>query len=50
VFDIQRESRAVIESIKKNYFHGAFDVWKTDGIAVYISSETTLKEMAAKIE
>jgi hypothetical protein len=47
VSDIQRESRAVIESIKKNYFHGAFDAWKNDG---YIPNETMLKEMAAKIE
>jgi hypothetical protein len=28
VFDIQRESQAVLDSIKENYFHGTFDEWK----------------------
>jgi hypothetical protein len=40
--------QAVLDSIKKNYFHVAFDAWKNDGIAVYIAKETILKEMAAK--
>jgi hypothetical protein len=50
VSDIQRESQAVLDSIKEHYFHGAFEVWKNDAIAVYIPKETILKEMAAKIE
>jgi hypothetical protein len=28
VSDIQRESQAVLDSIKENYFHCAFDAWK----------------------
>jgi transposase len=28
VSDIQREKEAVFDSIKENYFHGAFKVWK----------------------
>jgi transposase len=28
VSDIQRESQAALDSIKENYFHGAFEVWK----------------------
>jgi hypothetical protein len=28
VSDIQRESQAVLKSIKENDFHGAFKVWK----------------------
>jgi hypothetical protein len=28
VSDIQRESEAVLDSIKENYFHGAFEAWK----------------------
>jgi hypothetical protein len=28
VSDIQRESQVALNSIKENYFHGAFDVWK----------------------
>jgi hypothetical protein len=28
VSDIQRESRAVLSSIKENDFHGAFEAWK----------------------
>jgi hypothetical protein len=50
VSDIQRESQAVLDSIKENDFHTAFEVWKNDGIAVYLPKETILKEMAAKIE
>jgi hypothetical protein len=49
--DIQRESQAVLDSVKGNDFHGAFEAWKKNyGIAVYVPKETTLKEMAAKIE
>jgi hypothetical protein len=28
VYDIQKESQTVPESIKENYFHGAFEAWK----------------------
>jgi histone-lysine N-methyltransferase SETMAR len=28
VSDIQRESQVVFDSIKENYFHSAFEVWK----------------------
>jgi hypothetical protein len=32
VSDIQRQSQAALDSIKKNDFHGAFEVWgKTMG-------------------
>jgi hypothetical protein len=50
VSDVQRESQAVLDIIKDNDFHGAFEVWKNDGINVYrhISQETILKEMATK--
>jgi hypothetical protein len=52
VSDVQRESQAVLDSIKENNFHGAFDVKRgtNGGIAVYVSKETILKEMAGKIE
>jgi hypothetical protein len=50
VSDIQRESQAVLDSIKANDFHGAFEEWKNDGIAVYVPKENILKEMAGKIE
>jgi hypothetical protein len=49
-FHIQRESPAVLDSIKENDFHSAFEAWKSDGIAVYVPKETILKEMTAKIE
>jgi hypothetical protein len=26
--DIQRESQAVLDYIKKNYFHGVFEAWE----------------------
>jgi hypothetical protein len=48
--DIQRKSQAVLDSIKESDFHGAFEVWKNYGIAVYIPKETILKVMAATIE
>jgi hypothetical protein len=50
VFDVQRESHAVLNSIKENYFRGDFEAWQNDGIAVYVPKETILKDMAAKIE
>jgi hypothetical protein len=28
VSDIQRESQAVLDSIKENYFHGTFEAWE----------------------
>jgi hypothetical protein len=48
--DIQREPQLVLDSIKEYDFHGDFEAWKNDGIAVYISKETILKEMAAEIK
>jgi hypothetical protein len=42
---IWRELQAVLNSIKENYFHGAFEMWKNNGITVYVP-----KEMAAKIK
>jgi hypothetical protein len=51
VSDIQRELQAVLDTIKENDFHSAFEAWKTnDGIAVYVPKETILMEMAAKIK
>jgi hypothetical protein len=47
--DIQRELQAVLDSIKENDFHSAFEAWG-GGITVYVPKETILKEMAAKIE
>jgi hypothetical protein len=43
VSDIRRESKAVLDSVKENYFHGAFEARKNDGIAVYVPKETILK-------
>jgi hypothetical protein len=48
--DIQRESQAALDSIKENDFHGAFEGWKHNGIAVYVPKKTILKEMAGEIE
>jgi hypothetical protein len=42
--------QAVLDSIKEDDFHGAFEAWKNDGVAGYVPKETILKEMAAKIE
>jgi hypothetical protein len=50
VSDIQMESQAVLNSIKENDFHGALEAFKIDGTTVYVSKETVLKEMAAKME
>jgi hypothetical protein len=46
---IQRESQAVLDSIKENDFHGASEAWKKDGIAVDVPKMAILKEMAASI-
>jgi hypothetical protein len=46
VSDIQRESQAVLDSIKENDFHCAFEARKNP---VYVSKETVLKEMAEKL-
>jgi hypothetical protein len=48
--DVQKELQAVLDSIKENYFHSAFEAWESYGISIYIPSETVLKEMAAKIK
>jgi hypothetical protein len=45
-----RRPQAVLDSIQDNDFHGAFEGWKNGGIAIYVTKETILKEMAAKIE
>jgi hypothetical protein len=50
VSDIQRELKAVLNRMKGNDFHGAFEAWKDDVMAIYVPKETLLKEMAAKIE
>jgi hypothetical protein len=51
VSNIQGESQAVLDSIKKNDFHGVSEAWgKKDGFVVYVPDETILKEMTAKIE
>jgi hypothetical protein len=49
VSDIQRESQVILNSIKENDFHSAFEVWRNDEIVVYVPKETILKGMAAKI-
>jgi hypothetical protein len=52
VSDIRRYSQAILDSIKENYFHGAFEAWgeKNDWIAVYVPKEIILEEKADKIE
>jgi hypothetical protein len=41
----------VLNSIKENYFLGAFQAWeKNDGTIAYVPKETILKQIAAKIE
>jgi hypothetical protein len=37
--DIQRKSQAVLDRIEENDFHGAFEAWKNNEIAVYIPKE-----------
>jgi hypothetical protein len=44
---IQRELQAVLDSIKENDFHSAFEAWKKWWDHCM---ETVLKEMAAEIE
>jgi hypothetical protein len=40
-----------LDSMKENDFHSGLEAWeKTNGIAVCVSKENVLKEMAAKIE
>jgi hypothetical protein len=34
-FDIQRELQAVLDSIKENDFHGAFEAWKKTMVSLY---------------
>jgi hypothetical protein len=46
VSDIQR----VLSSIKENDFHNVSEAEKTMGSTVYVPKETSLKEMATKIE
>jgi hypothetical protein len=48
VSDIQRESQAVLEALRKKNFTMLLERGKNDGIAVYVSKETILK-MAVKI-
>jgi hypothetical protein len=51
VYGIQRELQAVIDSIKGNGFHGAFEAWKINhGITIYVPKKTFFKEMAARME
>jgi hypothetical protein len=51
VSDIQSESQAVLDSIKENDFHGAFEALKKKRWDHCIHSQgDNLKEMAAKIE
>jgi hypothetical protein len=47
--DIQRESQAVLDSIKENDFHVLLKHEKNDGIVVYVPKETILNERTAKI-
>jgi hypothetical protein len=48
--DIERESQALLDSIKKNDFHGALEAWKEQWDRCIRSQGDYLKEMAAKIE
>jgi hypothetical protein len=50
VSDIQKESQAVLESIKENDFHVVFEALKKYEIGVYIPKKTILKEMTSKIK
>jgi hypothetical protein len=50
VSDNQMESQAVLNSVKENYFHGAFGAWRRDGIAVYFPKESIFKKISAQIE
>jgi hypothetical protein len=35
-----------LTNIMQNEFHGAYEVWKSDGITVHIPKETALKKVA----
>jgi hypothetical protein len=35
VSDIQRESQAVLDSIKENSFHGASELWKKTTVSLH---------------
>jgi hypothetical protein len=50
VSDIQRESQAVLDSIKEITSMVYLKPGKNDELAVYVPKETILKEMTAKIE
>jgi hypothetical protein len=50
VSDIQRESQAVLNSIKENYFRGTFEAWKKCWKRCIRSKGDYLKEMGTKIE
>jgi hypothetical protein len=50
VSDIQRELQAVLNSIKDNYFHRAFEMWKKWWNRCKRSQGDYSKEMSAKIE
>jgi hypothetical protein len=50
VSDIQRESQAVLDSIKENDFHGAFEAWRKRWDPCYVPKENILKGVAAKIQ
>jgi hypothetical protein len=43
--NIQTELQAVLESIKENDFHSAFEAWKKRWDCCVHSQETILKEM-----
>jgi hypothetical protein len=50
VFDIQRKSQAVLDSIKGHNFHGAFEAWKERWDRCIRSQRDYLKKMAAEID
>jgi hypothetical protein len=50
VSDIQRESQAVLDSIKEMTSTVLLKREENYGIAVYVPKETVLKDLAAKID
>jgi histone-lysine N-methyltransferase SETMAR len=50
VSDVQREFQVVLDTIKENDFHSAFEAWKKRWDRCICSKKTILKEMAAEIE
>jgi hypothetical protein len=50
VSDIERESQAVLDSIKENDFHGVFEAWKKRWHRCTRSQGDYSKEMVAKIK